>query len=356
MVQKRIAELKNTLDDDTAALIISAPNRFYFTNFNSSDGAVLIANDGAYLLTDSRYYEKAKSCVSSCEVILCTDRNSQLLDLLIKHGIKTVLVESSYISVAEFAVLKKSFKEIQVSSSDILDNAMKIMRSIKSPQEVEYIRRAQNLTDKTFSYIVERISEGRTEREVMLDMEFFMRGLGSEGVAFDFIVVSGKKSSLPHGVPGDKVIKKGDFVTMDFGAVHNGYRSDMTRTVAVGPISEKQQTVYNTVLKAQRAALDAISPGDKCSKIDSVARKIIYEAGYEGCFGHALGHSVGIEIHESPVFSPRSSDVLRPGNIMTVEPGIYIEGEFGVRIEDMIYITEQGSINLTESEKELIVL
>lgn len=356
MIQKRISELKNTLDDDTAALIISAPNRFYFTAFNSSDGAVLIANDGAYLLIDSRYYEKAKSCVDSCEVILCTDRNSQLLDLLLKHGIKTVLVESSYISVSEFSALKKAFGEIQVSSSDILDNAIKIMRSIKSPQEVKYIKRAQELTDATFSYILERISAGRTEREVMLDMEFFMRKHGSEGTAFDFIVVSGKKSSLPHGVPGDKVIEKGDFVTMDFGAVQNGYRSDMTRTVAVGTVSYEQQKVYSTVLKAQKAALDAALPGSKCSKVDSVARKIIYDAGYEGCFGHALGHSVGIEIHETPVFSPRSGELLRPGNIMTVEPGIYIEGEFGVRIEDMIYITEQGNINLTESEKELIVL
>jgi Xaa-Pro aminopeptidase len=190
----------------------------------------------------------------------------------------------------------------------------------------------------------------------MLDMEFFMRKQGSEGVSFDFIVVSGKNSSLPHGVPTNKLIENGDFITMDFGAVVNGYRSDMTRTVAVGSVNDEQKRVYDTVLMAQKEALKAIAPEKVCKDIDAVARNIINNAGYEGCFGHGLGHSVGIEIHENPAFNTRCETVLQSGMIMTVEPGIYIENKFGVRIEDMVCVTEDGCVNLTKSTKDLIVL
>lgn len=183
-----------------------------------------------------------------------------------------------------------------------------------------------------------------------------MRGLGATGVSFDFIVVSGKNSSLPHGVPTDKKIEKGDFVTMDFGGIVGGYCSDMTRTVAIGNISDEQRLVYDTTLKAQLAALDAIRAGAVCGDIDKIARDIIYDAGYKGCFGHALGHSVGIDVHEAPNLSPNNQAVLQVGNVVTVEPGIYLENKFGVRIEDMVYVTEDGCINLTKSDKSLIVL
>ena len=190
----------------------------------------------------------------------------------------------------------------------------------------------------------------------MLLMEFYIRKLGSEGVAFDFVVVSGKNSSMPHGVPTDKPINDGDFITMDFGAVVSGYRSDMTRTVAVKHVSDKQKEVYNTVLSAQYAALDAIKPGVKCLEIDKISRDLIYGAGYEGCFGHGLGHGVGIEIHENPAFNMINETILEKGMVLTVEPGIYLENEFGVRIEDMVYITEDSYVNITKSPKELIVL
>ena len=189
----------------------------------------------------------------------------------------------------------------------------------------------------------------------MLDMEFFMRKNGSEGVSFDFIVVSGKNSSLPHGVPTDKKIQNCDFVTMDFGAVVNGYRSDMTRTVAVGSVSDEQRQVYDTVLKAQLEAIKSAKPGVICRDVDKVARDII-EKDYAGCFGHGLGHSVGIDIHEGPSFNTRDTTVLEKGMVITVEPGIYLENKFGVRIEDMIVITDDGNINITESPKELIIL
>ena len=230
------------------------------------------------------------------------------------------------------------------------------MRSIKDSEELKNICAAQALTDATFDYALNCIKPGISERELMLDMEFFMRKNGSEGTAFDFIVVSGKNSSLPHGVPTDKKIEIGDFVTMDFGAVVNGYRSDMTRTVGVGSITKEQKTVYDTVLKAQKAAIDYIKSGVKCCDADKVARDIIDLAGYKGCFGHSLGHSVGIEIHESPNCSPKCEKILLPGMIMTVEPGIYIEDKFGVRIEDMVQVREDGCINLTKSRKELIII
>ncbi|MEE1161358.1 MAG: M24 family metallopeptidase, partial [Acutalibacteraceae bacterium] len=204
--------------------------------------------------------------------------------------------------------------------------------------------------------ILGNIGVGRTEREIMLDMEFYMRRLGSEGVAFDFIVVSGKNSSMPHGVPTDKKIEKGDFITMDFGAVCGGYRSDMTRTVAVGEVGDKQKEVYEIVLKAQKETIDFIKSGVVCKEVDRVARDIIANAGYGDCFGHGLGHSVGIEIHENPACNTVCETVMEKGMIMTVEPGIYIENEFGVRIEDMVVVTENGCENLTASKKELIVL
>ena len=221
------------------------------------------------------------------------------------------------------------------------------MRAVKDNSELENIIAAQKLTDDAFGYILNHISAGRTEKEVMLDMEFYIRKAGSEGVAFDFIVVSGKNSSLPHGVPTDKKIENGDFVTLDFGAVINGYRSDMTRTVAVGGVSAEQKAVYYTVQKAQKAALAAIKPGVKCADIDKIARDIIDKAGYKGRFGHGLGHSVGVEIHEAPSFSQRSNAVTRAGNVITVEPGIYLDGKFGVRLEDTFLVTKTGRKKLT---------
>ena len=190
----------------------------------------------------------------------------------------------------------------------------------------------------------------------MLDMEFYMRRRGSEGVSFDFIVVSGKNSSLPHGVPTDKPVEPGDFVTMDFGALIGGYHADMTRTVAVGRVSDEQRRAYETVLAAQNAAIAAVAPGKVCRDIDRIARDMIDNAGYAGRFGPGRGHSVGVEIHESPAFNTRCETVLAPGMVMTVEPGVYLEGQFGLRIEDMVYVTENGCEDLTASRKDLIVL
>lgn len=356
MFEERILNIAKNLRTDEAALITSDSNRFYLTGFNSSAGCVLITKETAYFLIDFRYFEKAKSTVNSCETVLLENFYRNLSELFKKHNIKKLYVETYSLSFNDFGKYSKMFENIEVSDDCKLDILLENLRSRKSPQELQNIISAQKLTDDTFSYILNYIAEGKTEREIMLEMEFFMRKQGSEGVSFDFIVVSGKNSSLPHGVPTDKKIKKGDFVTMDFGAVINGYRSDMTRTVAVGSVTEEQKKVYDTVLSAQNAALKEICAGKICKDIDAVARNVINNAGYEGCFGHGLGHSVGIEIHENPAFNTRCETVLESGMIMTVEPGIYIENKFGVRIEDMVYVTEDGCVNLTKSTKDLIVL
>ena len=281
---------------------------------------------------------------------------SQIGAWLIDQEISVLYTEISSIGLARFNELQRQFSNVQISLDDKCDSAVLLERSIKSHEELKQIRLAQSITDDTFSYILPRISVGRTEREIMLEMEFYLRKQGSEGAAFDFIVVSGKNSSLPHGVPTDKTIEKGDFITMDFGAVINGYCSDMTRTVAIKTVTDEQRAVYDTVLTAQKKAFEAINPGVPCVQVDKVARDYIDEQGYAGCFGHGLGHSVGIEVHESPSFNTRDESCLKPGMVLSVEPGIYLPDRFGVRIEDMVVITDEGFENVTHSSKELIIL
>lgn len=356
MQKEAVKTIQKELDKKSALLVASVPNRFYLTGFETSDGYVLITKDEAVFLIDFRYVEKARETVKSCTVQLSVSPMTEIRALCEQHGIAHLYVENDYVSMSLQKDLAAAVKPTAIVADDRFDTLLREMRSVKNETELSLMQQAQKLTDDTFSYIIERIEAGRTERDVMLDMEFYMRRLGSEGVSFDFIVVSGKNSSLPHGVPTDKKIERGDFVTMDFGAVVGGYRSDMTRTVAVGAVSEEQKTVYDTVLKAQLAAIDAVKSGVVCKDIDKIARDLIYAAGYEGCFGHGLGHSVGVEIHERPNFNTRCDTVLKAGTVMTVEPGIYLENRFGVRIEDMVFVTADGCIDLTKSPKKLLVL
>ena len=356
MQKEAVKTIQKELDKKSALLVASVPNRFYLTGFETSDGYVLITKDEAVFLIDFRYVEKAKETVKSCDVQLSVSPMAEIRALCEQHGIAHLYVENDYVSMSLQKDLAAAVKPTEIVADDRFDTLLRDMRSVKNETELSLMQQAQKLTDDTFSYIVERIEAGRTERDVMLDMEFYMRRLGSEGVSFDFIVVSGKNSSLPHGVPTDKKIERGDFVTMDFGAVIGGYHSDMTRTIAVGAVSDEQKLVYDTVLKAQLSAIDAVKSGVVCKDIDKIARDLIYAAGYEGCFGHGLGHSVGVEIHERPNFNTRCDTVLKAGTVMTVEPGIYLENRFGVRIEDMVFVTADGCINLTKSPKELLVL
>lgn len=351
---ERIQKLRDILKDNACAIIESDSSRRYITGFPSSAGIVVITLKRAILLIDFRYFEKASKVVKHMDVVLLTNTYEQIKKILSDESIYEVYIETEKTSVRKLSEYTR--QGINISESDELDVALNELRSVKSECEIRCIKIAQEYTDATFSYIIDRIKVGMSERDIMLDMEFYMRKLGSEGVAFDFIVVSGKNSSLPHGVPSEKLIESGDFITMDFGAVYNGYHSDMTRTVAVGKVTPEQERVYNIVLDAQLEAMKNIKPDVECCAVDKVARDIIYNSGFEGYFGHGLGHSVGLDIHENPSFNTRCKTVLKPGMVMSVEPGIYIPDSFGVRIEDLIAVTDDGYENLTHSPKELLII
>ena len=289
---------------------------------------------------------------------LCYQRLTDTLrELMEKHGVRRLLVEAGQMTLRERRKLRETLSG-DVEDGDELDDWLEALRLIKSPDELRRIREAQALTAYGFEKILDYIRPGRTEREIALELEFLIRRQGAEGIAFDFIVVSGANSSLPHGVPSDKAVEPGDFVTMDFGAVVDGWHSDMTRTVAVGSVTDEQRRVYETVLRAQETALGTLRAGLSCRAGDAAARDVIREAGYGDCFGHSTGHGVGVEIHEEPRLSPAApeGELLQPGSVVTVEPGIYLSGKFGVRIEDMAAITETGCENLTKSPKTLTIL
>ncbi len=358
-VQKLAGKLPQFIGEDTidAALIVGAVNRRYFSGFSSSAGVVLVTREQSYLLVDFRYFEAAQKKVQGLEVILFQNREETIKKLLKKHAVSGVLLEQE-VSFKEASFLKNIIDDAGAIAvlDDTLDQLIREIRMIKSPDELKKMKQAQKVTEEAFSYILPRIKPGVTEKELALSIEFFMRKQGAEAVAFDLIVVSGKNSSLPHGVPSDKLIELGDFITMDTGAVVEGYHSDMTRTVAIGKISEAQKRIYEIVLDAQLKGIQKVKAGVTCSLIDQTVREHIYSLGYKGCFGHSTGHSLGMQIHERPVFSTSDNTILRPGMVMTVEPGIYLNDRFGVRIEDMIVVTENGCENLTNASKELIIL
>ena len=352
----RIQRLINDLPDIyDAALITTVTNREYMTRFLSSDGALLVFKNDAYFIIDSRYYEAAKSTVQGAEVILQGRLFEQIKELCAKHDAHKVAVERE-VSLAQYSSLEEAIPEIEFCTGKELSELVHRYRAVKDKEEIELIRDAQKITDAAFLEILNFIRPGVTEKQVAAELEYYMRRNGADGVAFETIVASGENGSKPHAVPGERKIKKGDLVTMDFGAKLNGYCSDMTRTVAVGNITQEQLKVYNTVLEAHLTSMKAAHAGCSSKGLDKIARDIIYNAGYEGCFGHSLGHSLGLDIHEAPGCSPNSDYVLEENTVMTIEPGIYIEGKMGVRIENMILITKDGFENLTGSERALITL
>ena len=349
--------LKSCLDKNSAALIMSEENICYFTEFHSSNGYLVVTGDKSIFLTDSRYIEAAQNKIKCCDEILqIKSMQEDLVKLIDSLAVKELKLESERITVSRFNKIKELFPKINVTCSGDLDKAIDEIRKVKTEQQVSKIIKAQRISEEAFEHILHFINTDKTEKEVALELDYYMLRNGADALSFETIAVSGKNSSMPHGVPTDKKIENGDFITMDFGAVVDFYHSDMTRTVAVGSVSDKQIEVYNPVLEAQIKALDEIMPGKLCKDIDGIARNIIKSKGYGDCFGHGLGHGVGVEIHELPSLNPSSEAVLKKGHVVTVEPGIYIPGEFGVRIEDMVYVTENGCNNLTNSDKQLIVL
>lgn len=344
-------------DEKSAALIEARHHLCYLTGFPSGESYILVTKKGAWFLTDFRYIEMAEQTVKGATCV-CFSRMTETLGELIKEqNIARVYLEETTTSLATLALYRRNLPQTEWLTGDELDNWLFTMRAVKDEEEVKKIEAAQALTDDGFAHICRYIKAGMTEREVALELEFYMRKQGAESVAFDFIVVSDPNSSLPHGIPSDKVIEKGNFLTMDFGATLDGYRSDMTRTVAIGSVSDEQRAIYDIVLKAQLNCLAVLRPGLLCTEADDAARSVIAAAGYGDRFGHGTGHGVGVEIHEGPTVSFRAKDqVLKVGNIVTVEPGIYLPSKFGVRIEDMALITETGCRDLTHSPKELILL
>lgn len=350
-MRRRVDRLCERLHDNEAVFITGRPNIFYYSGFTSEDAYLLISHDTCLIITDSRYMIQAHEQAKGFEVLDIKDGFEKVFS---RTNAKYIGYEENIMSVREYKHIRSRLRQNQdfIEMQNLIDEP----RKIKDEKEIKKIAEAESIGDEAFSHILNEIKPGKTEKEIALELEFFMKRQGAEALSFDTIAASGKRSAMPHGVATDKKIEEGDFLTLDFGCVFEGYCSDMTRTIVIGKASERQKEIYNTVLNAQTSAIDVIHEGIPCSEVDNIARSIINEAGYGDKFGHGLGHSVGIEIHESPSFAPKCNEKVRNGNVITVEPGIYIDGFGGVRIEDLIAVHDGTVTNLTHSPKELIEL
>ena len=306
-----LGELEQSLKSTQAALIVSEENRRYFTGFNASNGYLLVTRDGSTFITDGRYIEDAKRIVKDAEVLLQDHVYNQLNRLMQRYSCNEILVEASRMSILDLNNYRRMLNSYTFNVSSRLDRLISSLREVKLDWEIEQMKRAQAIAEKALLDTLPFLKAGARERDVANELDYRMRKYGADGLSFDTIVVSGDNSSKPHGVPGEKVIEDGDFVTIDYGALYNGYHSDTTRTFAVGSITEEMANVYNTVLKAQMAGCEALRPGMTAEEYDGVARKIITDAGYGEYFTHSMGHGVGVEIHEPPFCGPRSKGVLQ---------------------------------------------
>lgn len=346
----RADKLRKLLKNGEAAYITSYPNVFYYSGFQSPDASLIISQSHAVIITDSRYIVQAKQQAPDFELYNIKDGIGGAFGLV--HA-DNVGFEEESLSVGALERLKEA---VPGCSFFGMQKAIDRVREIKDKDEILRLRAAEELGDAAFAHLLDFLRAGVTEREAAFELEFFMRKHGASGLSFETIVASGVRSSMPHGVASGKVIEKGDLVTLDFGCVLDGYCSDMTRTVGIGNISDRAREIYQVVLDAQLAGLAAAKAGADLAGVDAAAREIITAAGYGDNFGHALGHSVGVEIHENPCFSPRAKGTLQSGNVLSVEPGIYIEGFGGVRIEDLIAVCDDKTEILSKSPKDLILL
>lgn len=350
----RLQKLRDSLKEhEIDAILVTRPeNRRYITGFTGSSGYVVVSQDHAVLITDFRYIEQASSQAPGFRIV--------------KHGVKvvdTIKAVLTEIGVSSLGFEKDviTYKQHETFCSELegvklvpVESLVEKMRMVKDEDEIEKIQRAEALGDAAFSHILTVLRPGMTEIEVALEMEWFMRKNGAERLGFDIIVASGANGAMPHAVASAKQLVPGDLIVLDFGAVVEGYRGDTTRTVVLGRASDEQRKVYDTVLRAQQAALDSIKAGMKGEEAHAIAQRVIEEAGYGESFGHGLGHGVGLDVHEEPRLAPSSSTLLEPGMVVSVEPGIYLPGKLGVRIEDLVVVEDRGVRNLTKSPKELI--
>ena len=336
-------------------LVTDEKNQRYTSGFPITDGAVVVGLEKSWLITDSRYIEAAEAAVdSSLTEVVLYDREHPLTGIIrsLCSGMARLAAENKKLSHAGYLGYEKALGRELLPAGDLFET----LRASKTEEEIACMIEAQRISEKALETVLHIIKPGMTERQVAAELVYNMLKNGSEGNSFDPIVITGSKTSLPHGVPGDKVIQSGDFVTMDFGSIKHGYCSDMTRTVAVGSASEEMRNVYDTVLRAQLAGIAAARAGVPGKEIDAAARKVISDAGYGKYFGHGFGHSLGLDIHELPNANPSGEAPMPAGAVCSAEPGIYIPGRFGVRIEDVMVIREGGAEIITKAPKELVVL
>ncbi|WP_248925290.1 M24 family metallopeptidase [Paenibacillus hamazuiensis] len=356
MQLSRIAKLRTVLQENglEALLVTNAFNRFYLTGFSGSAGYVLITGSKAYLLVDFRYTTQAAEQAAQFEIVEHAVKPMDTVkELLSGLGIRRIGFEQQDVTYGGYISYREQLGSIELVATDSL---VENLRMVKDEQEIAVMQEAADLADRTFSHILGFIKPGVSERELAVELEMFMRRHGATSTSFETIVASGERSALPHGKASDRVLKWNEFVKFDFGALYKGYCSDITRTVVLGQPTEQHKKIYDIVREAQSYALEHIKPGMTGIEADALARGVIAKYGYADHFGHGLGHGLGLEIHEAPRLSKTGETVLAPGMMVTVEPGIYIPGFGGVRIEDDVVITEQGLRILTHSSKDLIVI
>ena len=354
---KNLDKYISLLNEEVNGLLLTSRySRHYGAEYDIAEGVAVVSKKGCRYFTDSRYIEAAQKGIKGFDVIM-TDREHPFTllinEAIADFGITAFGYEENYLTVGEFETYKA---KLNVSKFIPMHAQISGFRAVKEAWELDHMRKAQAITDKAFAEMCTRIKVGMTEKELQAELIYCLYKNGGEGLSFDPIVVSGPNTSLPHGVATDRVIQAGDFVTMDFGVLYNGYCSDMTRTVAVGYATEEMEKVYNTVLQAQLAALSVTKAGMIGKDIDAAARKVITDAGYGQYFGHGYGHSLGLEVHEAPNPNPGNDKPMPVGAVASAEPGIYLPGKFGVRIEDVTIYTADGCENITKSPKNLIIV
>jgi Xaa-Pro aminopeptidase len=353
---KNIEKYLSILGDDVDGLLLTSRySRHYGAEFDIAEGVAIVTKQGCRYFTDSRYIESAQRGIQGFEVLEINRENpyaKRINDAIADFGVTVLGYEEDYLTVAEFMSFEKKLNAKLVPMNDAISG----FRQIKEEYELERMRKAQQITDAAFTEVLGRIKAGMTEKELAAELIYCLLKNGGEGLSFEPIVVSGPNTSLPHGVPGERRLQDGDFITMDFGVLYQGYCSDMTRTVALGHATDEMRKVYDTVLKAQLAGIAATKAGVKGKDVDAAARQVIEDAGYGPYFGHSYGHSLGMEVHEMPSCSPSGDAVMEENMVSSAEPGIYLPGKFGVRIEDVVIFKADGVENITHSPKNLIII
>ena len=353
---ERIRQLRCALKEHRldGFVTLFAPHLRYLTGYSGSNGLCLVTHSDVYFLTDFRYQEQIQrevACTRS--VVTSGDLIEKAASARFFRGCKRIGIEKDLLPVGQFAALRSNVHAARFVPTD---EYVESLAAVKSVNEITLIKDAVRITDAVFKKVLTMLRPGMTELDVSAEISYYHKKFGAEKDSFEPIVVSGPRGSLPHGRPSARKIKHGDLVTLDLGCFYSGYCSDLTRTIAVGKISAEQKKVYGIVAQAQQLAIDAAKSGMEAKRLDAVARRFIRTRGYGKYFGHGLGHGIGLEIHEAPRVSARSLHSLRDGNVVTIEPGIYLPGKFGIRIEDDIVIRDRGCEVLTTAPRELIVL